>query len=442
MADDFGSTFATAGTLALGTLGTGTIEVPGDNDWFKVTLVAGTSYTFYAAGEGTLYDTFLTLRNSSGGLLAQNDDTNSLDSEISFTPTVSGTYILEVRDSGGFLVGPYSVAAVALNDRGLFTPAGEFVSLPTPGLRWNAGDGNDVVIGTAGTDSIYGGNGFDNLYSGAGNDILFGGDNDDILAGGANGDLVYGGNGNDVLSELFDSIGSGNDVLDGGNGIDIIYAENGDDTVYGGAFDSSNNYANLGAGNDRYTGSSGTDVVVGGTGNDIIDGNQGDDSLYGEDGNDTINGGSGIDLLAGGGGIDTLDGGANNDLVVGGDDQDFISGGSGIDVLYGGNGNDFVYGGNDQTVDALYGGAGSDVFRVGGGATLASIDYVWDWGYTEDSIQLAVGTTYLSNYQQSGNTYLLFDTNNNGNPDYTVVLVGLTQNFLPNSQILATTFTP
>ena len=54
----------------------------------------------------------------------------------------------------------------------------------------NAGDGNDVVYGSATVDIIFGG---------AGDDVLYGKDGNDLLFGGAGLDMLYGGYGNDVL---------------------------------------------------------------------------------------------------------------------------------------------------------------------------------------------------------------------------------------------------
>ncbi|WP_369024945.1 M10 family metallopeptidase C-terminal domain-containing protein, partial [Qipengyuania sp. RANM35] len=95
-----GSTLTTA-TLSPGSYQTSAIDTPGDSDWFRITLTAGQTYTFstYLPGGG-LVDSILNLRNSSGGIVATNDDANTdaglYYSEITFTATTSGTYYLDV----------------------------------------------------------------------------------------------------------------------------------------------------------------------------------------------------------------------------------------------------------------------------------------------------------------------------------------------------------
>ena len=67
----------------------------GDEDWWQVTLTAGMTYSFQLTATSTGFDTFLGLLNSSGNLIAYNDDFGtSPNSRITFTPTTSGTYYL------------------------------------------------------------------------------------------------------------------------------------------------------------------------------------------------------------------------------------------------------------------------------------------------------------------------------------------------------------
>jgi len=83
-----------------------TIDSAIDSDWFRISLVAGQSYTFTVTlPAGGLRDSILTLRNSNGVSIASNDDANVdanlLYSEIRFTATTSGTYYLDVTAFGG-----------------------------------------------------------------------------------------------------------------------------------------------------------------------------------------------------------------------------------------------------------------------------------------------------------------------------------------------------
>lgn len=52
------------------------------------------------SGSGTLPDPFLTLRNAAGAEIVSNDDWDSLDSRIEFTPTATGTYYLDAQGLG------------------------------------------------------------------------------------------------------------------------------------------------------------------------------------------------------------------------------------------------------------------------------------------------------------------------------------------------------
>jgi Ca2+-binding RTX toxin-like protein len=78
-------------------------------------------------------------------------------------------------------------------------------TMTTAGV-YNAGLGNDTVIGTAGADTIDGGAGSDSLMAGGGNDHLNGGLGADILNGGA---------GNDTFNfvTVFDSTDGNTDVI-------------------------------------------------------------------------------------------------------------------------------------------------------------------------------------------------------------------------------------
>ena len=68
-----------------------------------------------------------------------------------------------------------------------------------PGMAFDAGDGNDVVVGGQLADFILGGTGNDTVSGGAGNDMLFGGDGNDTISGGAGNDIIAGGAGTDTV---------------------------------------------------------------------------------------------------------------------------------------------------------------------------------------------------------------------------------------------------
>lgn len=91
-----GDTTTTA-TITPGSYVNINIETAGDQDWYAITLVAGQTYTFSTIS-GALSDTILTLYNSAGTQLLQNDDANGsqLWSEITYTASASGTFYLGV----------------------------------------------------------------------------------------------------------------------------------------------------------------------------------------------------------------------------------------------------------------------------------------------------------------------------------------------------------
>ncbi|MGH6644963.1 MAG: PPC domain-containing protein, partial [Bradyrhizobium sp.] len=82
----------------------GELEDFNDNDWIKVSLVAGTTYKFYAnaASAGSFGDSYLKLYDAAGVGLTLNDDGGvGLNSIMSFTAATTGTYFVEVHDAKG-----------------------------------------------------------------------------------------------------------------------------------------------------------------------------------------------------------------------------------------------------------------------------------------------------------------------------------------------------
>ena len=106
MTDTIGQSTGTAGQLT--TLGGGTnsasttseIDTSGDQDWFRISLSAGSTYVFGLEGAptnmGSLSDPFLRGIYDSNGLLisgTSNDDGGTgLNSAVIFSATTTGTY--------------------------------------------------------------------------------------------------------------------------------------------------------------------------------------------------------------------------------------------------------------------------------------------------------------------------------------------------------------
>ncbi|MFM7780630.1 MAG: pre-peptidase C-terminal domain-containing protein, partial [Alphaproteobacteria bacterium] len=104
---------STTVTLAIGGSLNGAVNFWGDRDWFAVDLVAGQRYSISLDGAaysayGALSDPYLRLRNASGNLVAQDDDSGpGLNSLITFTAVTTGRYYLDVGafndgGSGGY----------------------------------------------------------------------------------------------------------------------------------------------------------------------------------------------------------------------------------------------------------------------------------------------------------------------------------------------------
>lgn len=112
--DQFAANTGTTGTIAIGGNIASNIDSLGDHDWFKIALTAGKNYVFNLNKVGTqgLSDPLLSLRNSTGALLTSNDDANgTLNSQITFSATTSGTYFLDAGAYADSATGQYQLLA-------------------------------------------------------------------------------------------------------------------------------------------------------------------------------------------------------------------------------------------------------------------------------------------------------------------------------------------
>ena len=134
MADIPGDATTTA-TLSLGASYSSAIDFVGDHDWFKITLTKGQAVDISVA-LGTLEDSYLSIRDSSGNILYSNDDIVdgvNRASEVKFDPSYTGTYYIDVSawvdpnqgqgdgytGTGTYTVSaqPYSPPPLATNDQ-------------------------------------------------------------------------------------------------------------------------------------------------------------------------------------------------------------------------------------------------------------------------------------------------------------------------------------
>ncbi len=121
--DDFGNNPETLGRLQVGGSVTGTIESRGDQDWFAVQLIAGTTYRFdlggSSTGQGTLSDPYFRLYDSNGNLVGENNNGgDNSNSQFSFTARETGTYYASAAGHGDTLTGTYNLGMVATDDFG------------------------------------------------------------------------------------------------------------------------------------------------------------------------------------------------------------------------------------------------------------------------------------------------------------------------------------
>ena len=93
----------------------GVINFTNDQDLFKVTLVAGTTYVFdLIGGIGGLGDPYLHLYSPDIVQLSFDDDSGDLlNSRITYTATTSGTYYLGA-EAAGLGTGAYKISAATV----------------------------------------------------------------------------------------------------------------------------------------------------------------------------------------------------------------------------------------------------------------------------------------------------------------------------------------
>ena len=112
---DIPGDLSTTSTLTVGGSTTNVLDANGDHDWFAINLVAGQQVTASVFGI-TLVDPLLNIRDSSGQVIFTNDDIKSgsdRNSEVTFTPTSSGTYYVDVGAFNNAYSGTYQVSVQA-----------------------------------------------------------------------------------------------------------------------------------------------------------------------------------------------------------------------------------------------------------------------------------------------------------------------------------------
>ena len=114
--DGIAGSIATTSTLSSDSFVRGYVNSLTDEDWYRVTLSAGQTYTFAmdGMGQGAIADAYLRLCDAAGVQLAFDDDNGPIaNSLLTFTATTSGTYYISAGSFGeggyGNLTGQYQL---------------------------------------------------------------------------------------------------------------------------------------------------------------------------------------------------------------------------------------------------------------------------------------------------------------------------------------------
>ncbi len=109
--DDFAGDTSSNGEIKYGHEISGNLEVAGDKDWFALNTNEGDQFQIDLVGV-TLDDTYLSLYNYNGELVASNDDFSSegLNSRINYTSPYSGRFFISVEGFKNRYKGNYSLS--------------------------------------------------------------------------------------------------------------------------------------------------------------------------------------------------------------------------------------------------------------------------------------------------------------------------------------------
>jgi len=300
-----GNTSTTA-TLSPNAAQVSTIDLAGDQDWFRINLTAGSRYDFALnASTGSPLNAYMRLLDANGALLMANDDAVGLNSRLSFTATASGTYYVSAQGSGSS-IGAYSlsVAQTVLADT-IASNTSTTATLTTASAR-------SSVVDTAGDQDWF----RLNLTAGYRYDFTMDATSGSTLdpymrlLNSSGLQIAYNDDAEGLNSRLSFIVTSG--------GTFYLSAQGYGTTTGGYSLSMTQTLANMTltgtAANDLLNGAGGNDTISGLAGNDVLAGFAGMDVLDGGLGNDQLNGGNGNDILIGGAGRDEMTGGVGADL--------------------------------------------------------------------------------------------------------------------------------
>ena len=109
---------STTASISVGGSTTNSLEVPGDQDWYAITLTAGQSIKITLTSPGQMIDTYLNVYDSSGtNILAHDDDSGggNTNSVLGLTAPTTGTYYIDVKAWDNAQTGSYTLSVQSWN---------------------------------------------------------------------------------------------------------------------------------------------------------------------------------------------------------------------------------------------------------------------------------------------------------------------------------------
>lgn len=155
---DAAESAATTYRMSVGDTFNGTLSNTQDEDWIAIDLVAGQAYDISLVG-GSLADPLLRVRDSSGTILAVNDDVNfpvNFDSGLTFVAQTTGTFYIEA-DAFSTQTGTYSLSVTDSTpppprDNGTLDEMATFLMEGTSGrqITFNTRQSNEITVDISG----------------------------------------------------------------------------------------------------------------------------------------------------------------------------------------------------------------------------------------------------------------------------------------------------